>query len=175
MNDKKVYLRILERDDIPRTTKWINHKEISDIMGYLPVLSLENQLDWYEKIKNDKSRFIFAICLKEGDEHIGNVALGNIDYISRNAMFSIFIFDRKYRSGGLGTEATRQCLDFGFIKLNLHKIYLRTSETFIEALKMYEKLGFMKEGVLREHYYSNGKYTDKIIYSILKREYIHGE
>jgi len=42
---------------------------------------LENQLDWFDGIKNDKSRFIFAICLNENNEHIGNVGLGNINYI----------------------------------------------------------------------------------------------
>ena len=172
MNRSKVYIRILEKDDIKTTSKWINTAEISDIMGYLPVMSLDSQYDYYDKLKNDKSRFVFAICLNNGDIHIGNIALGNVDYISRHAMFSIFIFEEMYRSGGLGTEATKLCLNFAFKQLNLNKVYLRVSPDSIKAINLYLKTGFIKEGVLRQHYYSDGKYQDKEIYSILRDEYL---
>jgi RimJ/RimL family protein N-acetyltransferase len=171
MTGKQVYIRILEKSDILTTQKWLNDPVISDIMGYLPVLTLENQLSWFDSIKNDKSRFIFAICTKSENVHIGNVGLGNIDYVHRHCMFNIFITDSKDRSIGIGTEATRLALDFAFNRLNMNKVHLRTSDRFKEANKLYLKLGFKKEGVLREHYYTNGKYEDKILYSILKREY----
>jgi len=171
MRGNQIFLRILEKTDIPRTQKWINNPIISEIMGYLPVLSLENQLEWYDSIKNDRTKFIFAICLLRNNEHIGNVGLGKIDYINRHCMFNIFIADEKNRSRGIGTEATKLVLKFAFDRLNMNKVYLLTSERFIEANKMYLKLGFKKDGELREHYYTNGKYENKIIYSILRSEY----
>lgn len=166
-----VYLRVLEKTDIQTTQKWINDPSISDIMGYLPVLSLENQINWYDNLKNDNTRYIFAICRLSNNEHIGNVGLGKINYISRHSMLNIFIANNLNRSKGLGTEATNLILQFAFNRLNMNKVYLQTSERFIEANKMYQRIGFKKEGVLREHYYSNGNYEDKVIYSILKREY----
>ncbi len=166
-----VYLRILEKTDIQTTQRWINDPLISDIMGYLPVMSYENQINWYDNFKDDNTRFIFAICKLSNNEHIGNVGLGKINYISRHCMFNIFIADNSYKSKGIGTEATKLILEFAFNRLNMNKVYLQTSERFIEANKMYQKIGFKKEGVLREHYYSNGNYEDKVIYSILKREY----
>jgi RimJ/RimL family protein N-acetyltransferase len=171
MKEPRTYLRILEKTDIPTTQKWINSKEISEIMGYLPVLSLDNQYEWYDKLKNDKNRYIFAICLKDDTTHIGNVALGNIDYVNRHAMFSIFIYDMKFRYLGYGTESTIQLLDFAFENLNMNKIYLKTSPGFKSAIKMYENIGFVKEGVMRQHHFIKGKYEDKIMYSILKSEY----
>ena len=171
MKGNLVYIRILEKEDVATTQKWINDPEISDIMGYLPVLSLSNQLDWYEGIKIDKSRLIFAICLVENGFHIGNVALGAIDYVHKHAMFSIFIADKKYRGGGLGEQAARLMIRFAFLRLNLNKVYLRTSERFIAAIKMYDKIGFVREGVMRQHYFIDGHYEDKIIYSILKEEF----
>lgn len=172
MIGNRVYIRIINKDDLGRITRWLNDPEISDIMGYLPTFSIESQNSYYDKLIIDKTRFIFAICQKENDEHIGNVGLGNIDYIHRHAMFSIFIFEYNSRYLGFGTEATRLCLDFAFNRLNLNKVYLRTSERFVSAIKMYEKIGFVKEGIMRQHYYTNGKYEDKIIYSILKSEYL---
>lgn len=171
MIGEKVYLRILERSDISTTQKWITDPEISAIMGYLPTKSLAQQEQWYDAILNDNTRYIFAICLIESSQHIGNVALGNIDYVSRNAMLSIFIYEKKQRRAGYGSEATRLILDFAFNRLNLHRVYLQTSSGFHGAIRMYESLGFVKEGILREHYYINGQYSDKIIYSILRQEY----
>jgi RimJ/RimL family protein N-acetyltransferase len=172
MKESRVYLRILELSDISTTQQWINDPEISQIMGYLPVKSLKQQEKWYLSGVDDNSRYIFAICLRENETHIGNVGLGNIDYISRNAQLSIFIYDDKYRTQGYGTEATKLILDFAFNRLNMHKIYLRTSPHFKNAIAMYEKIGFVKEGVLRQHYFDNGKYTDKLMFSILQEEFL---
>lgn len=171
MIGQNIYLRILEETDIPLTTKWINDPEISEIMGYLPVKPLASQEQWYKSIANDNSRYIFAVCDKLTNEHIGNVGLGNIDYVHRHCMFNIFLVKRENRSRGIGTEATRLLLNFAFGKLNMNKVHLRTSARFIEANKMYLRLGFVNEGVMRQHYYTNGAYEDKIIYSILKSEY----
>jgi diamine N-acetyltransferase len=171
MKNNNVYIRILEETDILLTTKWINDPIISDIMGYLPVKSYANQLNWFKSITMDNTRFIFAICLSEGNSHIGNVGLGNIDYINKHCMFNIFIAEQSDRKRGLGSEATKLALEFAFKRLNLNKVYLRTSERFKEANGMYKKLGFVKEGVLRQHFFTNGSYEDKIMYSILATEF----
>ncbi len=171
MIGKKIYLRILEKSDIINTQKWINNPEISSIMGYLPNKPLIQQEHWYDSIINDPSRDIFAICKIDNDEHIGNVALGNIDFISRNAALSIFIIERINRGKGYGTEALILLLDYAFNRLNLHKVYLRTSPNFIEAISVYRKLGFIEEGRLREHYFCNGIYQDKILFGLLREEF----
>jgi diamine N-acetyltransferase len=171
MKSEQIYLRILEEEDIEKTTRWINSPEISDIMGYLPVKSLAQQKKWFAHLSDDNSRFVFAICRISDSEHIGNVGIGNIDYINRHCMFNIFIVDKNERSKGIGTEVTRLALDFAFNRLNMNKVYLQTSERFIEANNMYKKLGFKMDGKLRAHYFTSGGYEDKIIYSILRKEY----
>lgn len=175
MKKEQVYIRILEETDIPTTTKWMNDPELSDIMGYLPAFSLQNQLEWYKKIANDNTRYIFAICNNSDNKHIGNVGLGNIDYINRHCMFNIFIYESKDRHKGVGTEATILALEFAFNRLNMNKVYLQTSERFVEAIRLYQKLGFVKDGIMRQHRYSNGNYEDKILFSMLKSEFIGGK
>ena len=171
LEGKIVYLRILERSDIETTSRWINTYSVSDAMGFLPVKSLAQQYDWFDGLKNDRSRFIFAICANAGGRHIGNVALGNVDYISRHAMFSIFIAEAADRAKGAGTEASLLLLRFAFHRLNLNKVYLRTSARYEAAIRVYERLGFVKEGAMRQHYYIDGVYEDKILYSILRTEF----
>ncbi len=168
----RIYLRILEREDIPHTQKWVNDPEISRALGYLPTKSLANQERWFEKQTEKQSSYVFAVCLKQNDQHIGNVALGRVDNVSRNASFSIFIYDEQHLNQGYGTEATSLCLDFAFNRLNLHKVYLRTSPRSTAAIRVYEKLGFKQEGVQREQYFINGIYEDKILFGILRSEFI---
>lgn len=171
MYTKDIYLRALDRKDIEQNTLWINSEYVSDIMGYLPVMPITQQFEWWEKLKTDIKRYIFAICLKDGDKYIGNIGLGNINYVSRHAMISIFIADRSNHGKGMGSDAMRLIMVFAFERLNLNKVYLQTSSRFVAAIKMYENLGFKKEGIMRQHYYSNGEYEDKILYSILRDEF----
>jgi RimJ/RimL family protein N-acetyltransferase len=171
MISKQIHIRPLELFDITRTSKWLNDYDMSKIMGYLPYFNQQEQELWFNKTINDKSRFIFAICINDNNEHIGNVALGNVDYINRKAQFSIFIYDKKHRGKGYGKEATKLLLDFAFNRLNLHKVHLQTSRNFESAVKLYESLGFKLEGVLREDFFEGGIYSDKLIYSILVTEY----
>lgn len=171
MKGKIINLRILEKEDIIQSQKWISNPIIADIMGYLPVFSLMHQFDYFDKIYKSNSTFIFCIIDNTTGKHIGNVGIGNIDYISRHCMFNIFIGEESNRKKGVGTEATMLILNFAFNTLNINKVWLKTSYRFIQAIKMYENIGFVKEGVMRNHYYTNGNYEDKIIYSILKSEF----
>ena len=48
MRKNMVYLRILEETDLNTTTKWLNDPIISDVMGYLPVFSMQSQLEYFK-------------------------------------------------------------------------------------------------------------------------------
>lgn len=170
MKAENIYLRILEFEDVSRTQVWINEDEIGEIMGYLPQPLIQQQ-DWFRKIAHDQSKYIFAICRVSDHEHIGNVALGNIDWLHRHAMLSVFIAVPECRKHGYGREAVELLLRFGFLRLNLHKIFLRTSAEYPGALRFYEKLGFVHEGVLRKHEFKYGRYRDKHLFGMLREEY----
>ena len=134
MYTKDIYLRALDRKDIEQNTLWINSEYVSDIMGYLPVMSITQQFEWWEKLKTDIKRYIFAICLKDGDKYIGNIGLGNINYVSRHAMISIFIADRSNHGKGMGSDAMRLIMVFAFERLNLINI----SEKCISLQEIFE-------------------------------------
>nr|WP_231558770.1 GNAT family protein [Brevibacillus thermoruber] len=88
-----------------------------------------------------------------------------------NANIRIAITSREHQGRGLGTEAMRLLLDYGFGILNLHRIELNVFSYNARAIRAYEKLGFQREGVQREALYYNHQYHDSIIMSILEDEY----
>ena len=172
MKKNNIQIRPLEESDLSTTHNWINDPEISAIMGYLPVIGLARQEKWLKDRIFSNTHYIFAICVKKTNEHIGNIGLGDIDYVHRHASLNVFIYGKNNRGKGYGSEALEQILEFGFLKLNLNKIYLKTSSKFEAAIGLYESKGFILEGKLREHYYINGIYEDKLLYSLLKNEYV---
>ncbi|WP_092506285.1 GNAT family N-acetyltransferase [Virgibacillus salinus] len=73
---------------------------------------------------------------------------------------------------GYGTEVVEILVNFAFSRLNLHKVYLTVDSDNIGAIRCYEKVGFYKDGVLRDEVFKNGKYVNRIYMSILKTDII---
>lgn len=135
-------------------------------------MSLAQEADWIERTTRgqDPSRLIFAICLFEGDRHIGNCGLEGVDRDNAVATFGILIGEADCRGKGFGEEATRALCRFGFEEMNLHKIRLDVHAGNAGAMRTYERVGFRKEGVLREEAYRRGGYIDVIRMGLLRGE-----
>jgi len=154
---ERLYLRSIERDDLQRCHDWINDEDLRS--------TLERTTRG-----QDPSRLIFAICLFEGDRHIGNCGLEGVDRDNAVATFGILIGEADCRGKGLGEEATRVLCRFAFEEMNLHKIRLDAHAGNAAAVRTYERVGFRKEGVLREEAYRRGGYIDVIRMGLLRGE-----
>jgi RimJ/RimL family protein N-acetyltransferase len=171
---KKVYLRAFEESDVESLVRWRNDLQVTNNLGGSSIfVSGLRERDWvFKAIKNDKNDIRLAICLSDLDKHIGNISLTSINWINRSAEYSIFIGEKEEWGKGYASDASRLILDYGFKELNLHRIHLTVKINNLRAIKLYENLGFIEEGVLRESVYKNGKYTDMMCMAILKSEYI---
>ena len=169
----KIRLRALTSKDIEKTLEWNNQEDISNLYSGHPFpVNLEMEKIWYEKILTSNFPItVFGIEEIKTANLIGITILKDINMINRNAEFAIYIGDKKYRGMGLSKEATFSTIDFGFSKLGLHRISLRVSDDNQTAIKLYEKCGFQPEGLLRECYFINGKYVNKLQMSILQEEF----
>jgi RimJ/RimL family protein N-acetyltransferase len=108
---------------------------------------------------------------RESDTAIGVTSLINIDTKNRNAECIIDIGEKEYWGKGYDSESLKLLLEYAFKELNLHRVSLRVFSFNERAIHIYNKLGFKKEGVLRESLFRNGKWHDIITIGILKREY----
>ncbi|GGN59169.1 hypothetical protein GCM10007971_21970 [Oceanobacillus indicireducens] len=66
-------------------------------------------------------------------------------------------------------------LDYAFLELNMHRVSLRVFSHNEKAIHIYNKLGFVKEGVIRESLYRNGIWHDIIVMGVLKKDYLNGK
>lgn len=172
---KRIRLRAVEREDVPRFAQWLNDPEvIAGLLIYLPMASWD-ETRWFENLAQrptEERPLALDASLPDGSwKHIGNVGLHQIEWTNRAAEFGIFIGDKSFWNGGYGTEATRLMLKHGFETLNLNRIYLYVFETNPSAIRTYEKAGFAHEGKLRQSVYRNGRYVDALLMSILRSEW----
>ena len=173
---KRVSLRAIERDDLPRYVAWLNDPEISYHLATFLPFNLEDEIDWYDRQRNDGSTQNFAIMLNDGAQHIGAIGLMGIDHREQRAELGIFIGDKSQWGQGYGREAIRLLLAFGFSELNLHRIFLRVDASHTPAIRCYVRSGFIEEGRLRDGVYRHGHFEDVLIMSVLRPEFdIGGE
>ena len=81
------------------------------------------------------------------------------------------IGDKTYWGRGYGTDAVRVLLDYAFRHHNLHRVYLSVNSTNPRAIGAYRRCGFVEEGRLRAHAWSNGQYIDLVQMGILREEW----
>jgi RimJ/RimL family protein N-acetyltransferase len=168
----RLYLRAVERDDLQRCHDWMNDESLRATLAQRYPMSLAQEADWIERTSRgqDPSHRTFAICLFEGDRHIGNCGLEAIDRDNGVATFGILIGEADARGRGLGEEATRLLCRFAFDEMNLHKIRLDVYASNAGAVRTYERVGFRREGLLREDVFRGGRYIDVIRMGLVRGE-----
>jgi RimJ/RimL family protein N-acetyltransferase len=165
---EKIKLLPLEKEDLPKSRQWVNDKYLnSKMLRVLPVSKLDQE-GWYQDVVQNPSKIVFAIKTKDGEEHVGNTGFYHIDWIHRRAEFWILIGERSFWSKGIGAEVVSLMQDYAFKNLNLNKVYLNVGEDNKEAIDLYTKSGFVQEGILKEHYFIEGKYLDIITMAVLR-------
>lgn len=166
----RVYLRPLERDDTPRIVPWINDPETTHTLVHRGPLNLQAEEDFISSITQDPNALELAIALREDDRLIGATGLQPIDWRNRHAVFGIFLAKEECGKGH-GTEATALMLRHAFQTLNLHRVWLHVYEYNERGIRVYEKIGFRKEGVLRQDNFRDGRYWDTFVMGLLRDEW----
>jgi RimJ/RimL family protein N-acetyltransferase len=127
-------------------------------------------LDWYGTRNAQADRLDLAVVDKVSGECVGEAVLNQWDPGNESCNFRIFIGPNG-RDRGLGSEATRLIVGYGFERLGLHRISLEVYAFNPRARRAYEKAGFRVEGVLRESLRYNGDWIDATVMSILATEW----
>jgi ribosomal-protein-alanine N-acetyltransferase len=76
--------------------------------------------------------------------------------------------------GGLATEAARSVVDYGFRSLPLAKVWARADPRNTASVRVLEKLGMTREGLLRAHLLRRGERVDRVYYGLLREEWSSG-
>ena len=127
---------------------------------------LEKYISSYE----DGLHFRWGIFEKASSECIGQIAYFLVD--AKNHFGEIeYCVGKSFQGKGYATEATKAVIRYGFEKINFNKVQICVRPSNLPSKKVIEKCGFTPEGTLREYFFRNGKYEDRMYFSILKKEF----
>ncbi|USK69965.1 GNAT family N-acetyltransferase [Peribacillus asahii] len=164
-----VGLRAIEKMDLNKLLEWRNQPEFRLFFREYRELSAENQLQWYEKlVLNDVNTRMFAIVELKTGELIGACGLCYIDWVNRNADFSIYIGkDNLYIDDVLAVDAARIMEKYGFEELNLHRLWAEIYSIDEKKKIFFNNLNFEQEGHFKETHWTQGQWVDSLFYGKL--------
>lgn len=172
LKGQKVALRPLGGEDADAAFEMVTDEENPHLTGTQATFTREQTARWYSGVAAQEGRIDLAIVSRETGEFLGEVVLNDIDELNRSASFRIGLKGASQFGRGYGSEAARLMLGYGFGTFGLNRIGLEVFAFNPRAIHVYEKLGFKREGVLREVLYADGDYHDAIVMSLLRREYL---
>ena len=174
LRSERVLLRPAEREDLPLFVEWLNDADVRETLGGGAPFSSMAEEQWFEHLQTEqgKTRWHFAICLREDGRPIGFGGLESVDVVNGKAELGLGIGDRSCWDKGYGTETMAILLDFAFGELRLHRVMLHVYQGNDRARHVYEKVGFVNEGTLRQALYGHGRYLDVQVMGILHDEWL---
>ncbi|MFG6149263.1 GNAT family N-acetyltransferase [Halobacillus sp. B23F22_1] len=169
---ERIKLRKLADTDIDTCHSWRNNEEV---MRYtnpsLDKYTYSETREFVEKITQSPTSKSYMIELIQSRKPLGITSLINIDYKNRNAECIIDIGEHEYWGNGYGTEALQLLIQYSFVELNLHKVYLRVFSFNERAISLYEKMGFRIEGEQIDQLFRDGEWHNVVLMAIFQKEF----
>lgn len=142
-----------------------NDSQINKYLFTNVYISKEEQERWYkQRYLKDKNYLIFIAC--DNQTPIGYGQIVHIDNLNYSCELG-FCIKPEFQGKGYGKALVDKLVKHAFKILKMHRIYLEVFADNEKALKLYEKYGFKKEGILRDKILKNGVFKDVLIMSII--------
>ena len=165
----QISIRKFEAKDVENKVKWINDPLNNTYLHYDLPLEIQKTLLWFEKNKERTDRYDAVI--EVNGEPKGLIGLLEIDYRNLKAEYYVCLGEQSAKGKGVASRASKLLLEYAFNTLNLNKVYLYTEFDNVNAQRLFEKLGFEKEGLIKDDLIFNGRKVDRFFYGITKQKY----
>lgn len=168
INGSNIYLRDLDIQDINiRYLSWLFDPEVNHFLECRhSTIDMEGLMEQFVKTQSNPDIQFMAICLKETDEHIGNIKLGPINRIHDFSSVGILIGEKSHWGKGYACEAIRLLSEYAF-SLGIRKLVAGAYSENYGSIKAFQRAGFKIEGCLKSQYRCEGQYQDGILLGLL--------
>jgi ribosomal-protein-alanine N-acetyltransferase len=173
LKTERFILREFVLDDADAVYKYMSDREVLEFYDVEPYASIDQakgEVKFEIESFKIKRRLRWGIARKEDNKIIGNCGFHDIVKSYFRAEVG-YILDKQYWRQGIMTEVLNTVIPFGFENMGLNRIEAQLYPENIASVKLAEKLGFEKEGILKEYEFIRNKFYDVAVYSLLKRNY----
>lgn len=168
LDGEKVRLRPPTEADLDFAHAFANDEELRGWLRFWkPTTELE-ELEWLQSLR-DEGELVWLVESRADARPLGFCSL-HVEPVGRLAELGIGLLRAEQRGRGHGTEAIRLLLAHGFGALALQRVFLHVVSDN-PAARLYERVGFRREGLLRRHLWKRGAYRDQVVMAILREEW----
>ena len=173
LRGEMLVLRPIRADDADAMWDLVNDPEGMRLTGTTATFTRAQIEEWCATVAEREDRVDLAIT-HESDEYLGEIVLNEVDWHHRNANLRLAMRPGQ-RGRGFGSEAISLVLGHAFAEqpdgLGLHRVSLDVLSINPRARMLYESIGFVTEGRLRESHRDGDFWCDSIIMSVLEDDF----
>lgn len=161
----RILLRPLREDDV--TDEYLSWFQDAAVTEFLDAkrISREDAVRYMQTGRETRAYFMYAVIIKDGGVHIGNVKVGPIQWNHLVSDLVTLIGRREYWGKGFATEAIKLGNRVAFDVHGMRKVSGGIAEGNAGSLKAYTGAGWVIEGRLKGHHLIDGKPHDRILVS----------
>jgi len=170
----RLRVRLVEPADLPALFE-VNRD--AEVTRFLPYATWESQSDghaWLKRMMDLQATgtaLQFVVALKETDKAIGTCLIFRHDEASARAELG-FVLGRGHWSGGYMTEALTALIDRAFDGMGIRRLEAEANPRNTASGRLLRRLGFVREGLLRQRWVSKGAAYDVEAYGLLREDWV---
>jgi [ribosomal protein S5]-alanine N-acetyltransferase len=169
----RVRLRPLADGDVPALFAVFSDEQVMRYWSTPPMREVAEAQALLDEIRStflQRSLFQWGVARVEDDRVVGTCTLFNIDKRNRRAEIG-YALARDCWGRGLMREALGALIDYAFGPLDLTRLEADVDPRNAPSIRIVERLGFVREGLLRERWHVGGETQDSVILGLLRREW----
>ncbi len=168
---ERCLLRKIVASDQQKIYEGLSNPEVIKYYGvsYQSYEATSAQMDFYNDLVSNETGIWWAICLKQTTEFIGACGYNNCLKEHRRAEIGFWLLPQ-FQQKGFMSEGVQAIVDYGFNKMNFHRIEAIVEGGNENSSKLLKKLGFDLEGTHRECEIKNGRFINLDYYALLSRK-----
>lgn len=170
--ERLILRKITDQDATKLYQNIYNNFDYFKFYYQVPFNSFEEYKPLVEKYKEyyaNGNHFRWGIVLKSSNEIIGLVQLHTKDMLNNNCKIG-YIIGYNYTKKGFAKEAVKKVIDFGFNKLNFHRIDANIVVENISSIKLAESIGMHFESLKEDSYKLEDKYYNQKVYTLINKK-----
>lgn len=173
LDTERLTLRALEDRDVDAIFAIFSDQDVMRYWSSTALVDRHQARQMLEQIREGfrtRTLLKWGIALRETDLVIGTCTLTSLDFDNRRAEIGYALGSAHWRRGYM-SEALDRFVAYAFNDLNLHRLEADVDPNNAASIRSLERLGFQREGYLRERWHVGGGIQDAIFYGLLKREW----
>jgi RimJ/RimL family protein N-acetyltransferase len=169
----RVSLRLLTEADVDGLYSIFSHPEVMRYWSTPPLANRDAAVELLKGIQDSFARqtmLKWGVARNEDNVLLGTATLFNLSFENGRAEIG-YGLGRPYWGSGYMNEALQVLIEYSFKELNLRRLEADADPRNIKSLRTLERLGFQREGYLRERWHVAGEIQDTVFFGLLRREW----